>query len=544
MTTSDATLEEPGARERAPGVRGRLVHACAAAFTASFCTMVIELVAARVMAPYVGVSLYTWTSIIGVILAGISLGAWAGGALADRAPRPSTLGWLLFASGLSALATAPIADGIGAAILAERLADSLVTRVLILSAAAFFLPSFLLGMISPVTVKLALRDLDRTGGIVGKIYAFSTLGAILGTFATGFVLIAWLGTRAILLAIAALLIVSSIVFGRRGARALVALALIGTAAAGFSRVPAAAALASRLHPVSRGDYYVHESEYYTIRLQQSLAVDGSWIEVLILDHLVHSFTNLRDPSYLHYGYLKVFDEILRWKESEVASPRALFLGGGGYTLPRWVSASRPGVGVDVVEIDPEVTRTAVEWLGVADDGPIRTVNDDARWFVMNATGSWDVVFGDAFNDLSIPFHLTTLEFDRELRRIAGREGVLAANVIDNYARGKFLPSYLATMRRAFGEENVALVAEPFAFELDAQATMVVVASPSREALARLLLHLDGVSASARLPLRTRRPAEIDTYLAHRRPVLLTDDFAPVDNLLAPLFAERYRYRAP
>src|SRR5687768_687268 len=96
-------------------MRANLIRSAIVLFVSSFCTLVIEIVAGRMMAPYVGVSLYTWTSIIGVVLAGISLGAWAGGMLADRRPVASTLGWLLIASGGAALAIPPLADVFGAA---------------------------------------------------------------------------------------------------------------------------------------------------------------------------------------------------------------------------------------------------------------------------------------------------------------------------------------------------------------------------------------------------------------------------------------------
>ena len=190
-----------------------MLRACSAAFIASFCMLVIELVAARIMAPYVGVSLYTWTSIIGVILAGISIGAYFGGMLADRYPRPATLGWLFLASGLCTLLIAPIADAIGSSDMLRSIAPTLLARVLWIAVTVFFIPAFLLGTISPVTVKLALANLAQSGGTVGRIYAFSTLGSIVGTFATGFVLIAWLGTRTILLCVAVTLVLSALVFG-------------------------------------------------------------------------------------------------------------------------------------------------------------------------------------------------------------------------------------------------------------------------------------------------------------------------------------------
>src|SRR5512136_464314 len=187
----------------------QVIKANGVVFIASFCTLVIELVAGRIMAPYVGVSLYTWTSIIGVVLAGISIGAYLGGRIADRYPRSSTLGWLLFLSGLGAFSISPLTNLVGGA----DFQTSLMVRILLVTAIIFFVPSCLLGMISPVVVKLTLNNLAKTGNVVGKIYAFSTLGSILGTFATGFFLISWMGTRSILLTMGIILIVCAPIFG-------------------------------------------------------------------------------------------------------------------------------------------------------------------------------------------------------------------------------------------------------------------------------------------------------------------------------------------
>ena len=173
-------------------------------FIASFCTLVIEIVAGRILAPFVGVSLYTWTSIIGVVLAGISIGAYIGGKLADRFPERKTLGWLLLLAGIAALLIAPLTN----AIALYPFSVSLMWRILFVTTLIFFIPSFLLGTISPVVVKLAIQNLDRTGNVVGKIYAFSTLGSIFGTFATGFLLISWMGTRNIILIMGAILIIT------------------------------------------------------------------------------------------------------------------------------------------------------------------------------------------------------------------------------------------------------------------------------------------------------------------------------------------------
>ena len=190
--------------------QGRLWTAYLIVFLSSACTLVLEIVAGRILAPYVGVSLYTWTSIIGVVLAGITVGNYLGGVLADRRPRRTTLGWLLLASGVASLAVL---------VLVALVAPTPITgvplmlRILILATVIFFLPAAILGMISPVVVRLSLDDLTRAGHTVGKIYACSALGSIFGTFITGYVLIAWLGTRTIVLGVGLVLVLMAVLFG-------------------------------------------------------------------------------------------------------------------------------------------------------------------------------------------------------------------------------------------------------------------------------------------------------------------------------------------
>ena len=181
----------------------------AIAFISSFCVLVIELIAARILAPYIGVSLYTWTSIIGVILAGIALGNYLGGRVADRYPSPVLLAAMFFAGALLTIAILPatklVTSGDWFGTLPVMWNFSLKTSCI------FFLPAVVLSMVSPMVIKLTLADLGETGGVVGTIYAFSTAGSILGTFMTGFYFILWFGTRTIIWLIAAILILTGII---------------------------------------------------------------------------------------------------------------------------------------------------------------------------------------------------------------------------------------------------------------------------------------------------------------------------------------------
>jgi spermidine synthase len=544
----------------------QVVKANLIVFVASFCTLVIEIVAGRIMAPYVGVSLYTWTSIIGVVLAGISIGAYLGGLLGDRYPRPSTLGWLLFVSGLGALSISPLTNLIGGA----QFHTSLMVRILIITAIIFFVPSCLLGMISPLVVKLTLNNLEKTGHVVGKIYAFSTLGSILGTFATGFFLISWMGTRNILLTTGAILIICAPIFGdflvRKKTFALFILILwlflvvvfplavwVGFAAtdSGKRSIPSSPIKALKsayglafAFPTDEDTYFFKESDYYTIKLKRNTyQSSGSPLETLVLDHLIHSYTDLIDPYHLEYEYIRIYEEFVRWKAGRQKSFKTLFIGGGGYTFPRFVEMKYPDAEIDVVEIDPEVTRVVHQYLGVSGATRIRSYNEDGRWFVMNCRekGRYDFIFGDAFNDLSIPYHLTTKEFAFQLKALLKPDGLLLANVIDSFKVGTFLPSYIRTLEEVFGKGRVHLVTLTPDFDHMGISTYVVVASREKldmDDFIRTLKGKDGKEMTSHVMPQGR----LQQYLRERKSIILTDDYVPVDNLIAPIFEERFGYQ--
>lgn len=505
----------------------RTASAALVSFVASFCILVIEISAGRVLAPHVGVSLYTWTSIIGVVLAGISAGAWAGGWVADRRPASSTLGWLLFASGVTSLLIAPATawfaadDGV---LTSLGIATTLLWRVVVLSALLFFLPAFFLGMISPVAVKLAVQDLDTTGRVVGKIYAFSTLGSIAGTFTTGFWLIARFGTRATLIGVGVVLIACALLFAGRFGRATAAL-LVALGAAYAGLWPGAMPPPEQdplLTSWNTGTLHTEESQYYTISVERTIREDnGGTVHSLHLDHLVHSYADLDNPEYLEYGYLRIFNDVAGWALRERDLPRFLFIGGGGYTLPRLLS--RTNADIDVVEIDPAVTRVAHRFFGLPKDSSIHTINEDARWFAMRSRDEYDAIFIDAFNDLSVPYHLTTREFALLLRRMLRPGGALVVNLVDDYERGRFLRSYVRTLQSVFGEANVSLVVEGREDLESVRSTFVVVASESRFPFNAWVVP-DGM---------------LRRYVARPNTITLTDDYVPVDNMLAPLFTERF-----
>ncbi len=498
------------------------------AFIASACSLIIELVAGRIMAPLVGVSLYTWTSIIGVVLAGISLGNFIGGKLADRFASRQMLGILFLVSGLAALSvlyTTPL-------VAAHKgpTSFSLLLRIVLLTGAIFFLPSCVLGTISPLLVKLTLRNLDRSGDVVGKIYAVSTAGSIVGTFATGFYLIALFGTRTIILGVGVTCLLLGALFGDWAPRPLskvvrvILLIAIGLAA---YRLAGSSSLKSDC---------LRETNYYCIKLQVQ-TTEGEETISLILDHLVHSFNSLQDPERLTYPYEYMYAALTEYvaRQRPERQVHALFIGGGGYTFPRYIQSRYPGSRMDVLEIDPQVTQVAIERLGLDPRDTIRTLNLDARLALENmpADQVYDVIVGDAFNGYGVPYHLTTKEFNDRARQHLAPGGIYMLNIIDG-RRGEFARSEARTLRATFPY----VAAMPVNEEYTNQWGNLWVMLGSDRPLNRPA-YLEATQTAPRPDLTSHLwdGEKLDQFLASGYSVLLTDDYVPVDNLLAPVFEE-------
>ncbi len=511
-----------------------LLEAYIITFIASFCTLVIEMVAGRILAPFVGVSIYTWTSIIGVILAGISIGAYIGGKLVDRFPHRKTLGWLLLLSGIAAFTIIPLTNLVAA----YRFPLSLMMRIFLVTTIIFFIPGCILGTISPVVVRLTLKNLDKAGNVIGKIYAFSTLGAIIGTFVTGFLLISWMGTRSIILTMGIILILSAVFSGALFKTKKMAVIFLVIA------LPCVWSIHHFLYkiPLKSNNYLYKESDYYTIKLTRTTSRnDQKTLEAMVLDNLIHSYVALNDPLHIEYEYERIYADVLKWKLKKDQDFKTLTIGGGGYTFPKYMEVYYPNSHIDVVEIDPEVTNIAYNYLGLPKDTKIRTYNEDGRWYVMNCKQKYDIIFTDAYNDLSIPYHLTTKEFMAQLKGIMNPGGILMSNIIDNFQKGAFLPSYMKTLREVFGQKNVHLVSVSPDFKNTKISTFIVVAGNDginmKDFTDHIKNRLNGKATASVVPENL-----VEEFLNKRYSIIIKDDYAPIDNLIAPVFEERFGYR--
>lgn len=519
-------------------------------FLASFCTLVVELTAGRMIAPYLGVSLYTWTSVIGVMLAGISLGNYVGGRIGDRFPTVTTLGVLFLLSSILTLTILPLTAIISG--IAQDLPVHLMLKILFFTATVFFLPSVFMGTITPVVVRLILDDLTRTGGVVGRIYALSTVGAIAGTFATGFFLVSFFGTRTVILLVALILLLVAVIFGNLWNRRLLfgggvlLLVLLGifsygrnaySLPLGWNYVRYLARDAVTLQP--RGAFAAPcevETNYFCIRVTERKLDENVTQRRLVLDHLIHSYSILEDPTRLDYDYVKIYAELVKYIAGDRTGIRTFSIGGGGYTFPRYLEVVYPDAVIEVAEIDPAVTEMAHAKMGLPRDTRVITYNEDARLVVKRLeTGQYDAIIGDAFNDLSVPWHLTTREFAEIVHDLLTPNGYYMLNVVDTFEHGRFLPSLALTLEQVF--PHVYLLADGPGWEQDGRNTFVLVAG--KQPLSEATLHSAVSDLLPDGPVSTMLdPARLREYVDSRPAVILTDSYAPVDNMLAPVFAER------
>lgn len=496
----------------------RLAQAGAGAtvFLVSAGALVLEIVAGRMLAPYVGMSLYTWTAIISVVLAGLSLGNWIGGrraaSAADAAAARGRVAVALALAAVSCLGSLVLLRWLAAPTLAQGWNP--VAAIVLLAAVLFLPPSLFAGVVSPILTKLAVDDAPgEAAGVIGRMYALGAAGSILGTLAAGYLFISWIGTSRTVLAVAVLYgcLAAAFTPGCRRSAAIVLVA--GLAGAGWR-------LESLASPCAT------ESDYYCIRVTDFAGESGRPSRVLVLDHLGHGINDRDEPGLLYSSYLQFADELAR-RRFTGGRLDAFFIGGGAYTLPRAWAAAWPEARLHVAEIDPAVTRIAATELWLRPSDAIMIDHRDARVALQSLPRrpQFEVVFGDAFHDFGIPPHLVTAEFHREIAARLRPGGFYAINVIEHRFEPRFLFALVKTLMRDFAAVEVWVDGDDLA--QGARLTYLVVASdiPTETGLVR------GTRFLPRSWVRLKGD-QVRARVEGDEVPLLTDDFAPVDRLMA------------
>ncbi|MEV7294941.1 fused MFS/spermidine synthase [Streptomyces microflavus] len=477
-------------------------------FGSSAAVLVVEIVALRLLAPYLGLTLETSTLVIGIALTAIALGSWLGGRVADQVDPHRLIAPALGVSGV-VVALTPL--------LLRTTAEWASPLLLLVAAGTLLVPGALLSAVTPFVTKLRLTSLAETGTVVGRLSGVGTFGAIVGTVLTGFVLVSRLPVSSILIGLGALLVLGALLTGWRARRwrraSAVALATVvaGTLATAFAPGGCDA-----------------ETRYHCARIVAD--PDRATGRTLVLDGLRHSYVDVEDPTYLRFGYVRAIAAVVDTTFPAGEPLAAHHIGGGGLTFPRYLAAVRPGTRSLVSEIDGGVVRIDREQLDLGASTGIDVRVEDGRLGLKRLEAdSRDLVVGDAFGGVSVPWHLTTTEALRDVHRALKDDGLYAANLID-HGRLAFARAEVATLARVF--EHVAVMGAPVDIGLDPAATpvggnLVVLASDRPFDAPAIQKALDTRETGWRI-------ATGDTVTAWTGDApVLTDDHAPVDQLLQP-----------
>lgn len=485
-------------------------------FSGGGLVMVYEIVGSRILSPYVGTSTYTWTSLIGVILGALSIGYWLAGRLADRNPSARILAAALFGAGALVCITVLGEDVVLPAIASAALPLEIKT---VIAALLLFAPAAaLMGFIVPYAVKLKTQSLDETGSTVGRLYAISTVGSIIGTFAAGFVLIPFVGsTRTLYGVAAALFILSGLLASFATPRQKALAVTLFAAAIGVNE--AGSLVMSRA-------FNLHETDtrYSRVRIfDTTQSGSGREIRAMAIDPFIYQSSMYLDTGEPASKYHRYYHLVRAFRPD---FERVLMIGGAGYSFPKQFLDTYPDKRIDVVEIDPGMTALAKEHFRLEEDPGMNIIHQDGRVFLNEApSDTYDAVMIDAFSTLfSVPHQLTTVEAVREIRRVLKDDGVVIFNIGTAVTgdAAMFLGAEISTYQRVFPE--VAIFKVDGAKRDEEVQNVILAAFASKTSFAP-------TDAETREMLEHRIP--LDSVAS--QPVL-TDDLAPVEYYAS--FAQR------
>lgn len=420
--------------------------------------MVLEMVGARVLAPHVGTSAIVWTSLIGVVLACLALGAWAGGKFADKKLSAGGLAQALLGAAAGCAITAFCNHAIGQGISAHI--ANLYAAAVLAAICIFALPAFFFGMITPYVIRLRIASIDTAGATVGRLYALSTAGSILGTFLGGFILISWFSSTSILWGVACCLLVLSLLNSARKPLPRLALLVIFVFLSWQDHTYAG-------WLSEKGNSMVIETPYNSITVIEGRdnSRNGAKVRLIRTDPgYSQSGMLIDDPNEPYFDYTRYYG--LGPKYAPEAKS-VLMLGGGGYSVPKWLLAGKSALkdlkSVDVVELDPAMTALAAKLFALPNDPRLGIHHEDARAFINRDKKQYDLVFVDVFNShYAIPFHMGTVEAAAQMRRVLAPGGILLMNVISaiNGPDGRIFRSIWRALETQFKNLRVYCVGSP------------------------------------------------------------------------------------
>lgn len=488
-------------------------HLAVLVFICGASVMALEMVSSRILTPVFGSTTYTWGSLIGVVLTGLSLGYFYGGRIADRDPTLFKFSSIVFSAGLYVVFIpymAPLVTGLYSSI-SQNSMMVLPTTFTLLT-----IPAFLLGMVSPYSVKLGTTMLSKVGSVTGNLYFLSTTGSIVGTFLAVFVLIPYFEVNQIIFSLGFSLLFASLLGLGKFPKFLVL--CIGILI--FLPVSIVGGV------IAHSGTLVYEKETPYSHMD---VIDSNQMRSMYLNGLLHSKMNVDRPEELVVEYTKYFHL------GGIMNPdieKILFVGGGGFSGPKNFLSAYPNVKIDVVEIDPDIIQAAKTYFKIDDDPRLRIFNEDARVFLANNDSKYDLIILDAYSKYYVPFHLMTLEYFDLVKSRLEPDGVVVSNLIGTMHgdTSNLVRSVYKTMDQVFPTV--------YAFKTkgsDSMSIQNIIFVATRSNLA------DFEVAIERNPNFIYRDKYLENYVDSNIKIddvyILKDQFAPVEHLINPVTNE-------
>jgi spermidine synthase len=495
-------------------------------FVSGAVLMALEIVGSRVLAPYFGNSIFVWGSLISVVMAALSIGYYWGGRLSVRQPSYRQLLTLLLIPGILIFALPFIYPRVNAWVASVDFGNRL--NPLIACSIYFLLPGVFLGTISPYVIRLAATELSTVGSTAGTLYAVSTCGSIFGTLVTAFYLIPLMGVSNIIhslgITLAGLSLVVVLLVRQRSlaiVRAVTALSVV----LGSLTIPWGSSAWAKMKTLMERDTF-----YHRIRVEED-----DEARYMYFDHTLQSAMNLKDPTALRLIYSRYASLGFAFRPD---AKKMLIIGLGGGSIAKKAHKEIPSLDIDAVEIDPEVIAIAKSLFDVHESKRLHLHAQDGRLFLTRTQNRYDIILLDAYYKDAMPFHLATKEFFELAHRKLTPNGIIVANLISAITgpAGKIARAFVKTQRQVFPQTYVFAVRRPNNVDIDTVQNLSVVASKEKkrldikEILKRASALDNGLFPN---PIQDITVAYYDSPLSDKDVPVLTDDYAPTDNLLHP-----------
>lgn len=418
-------------------------------FFAGMSVMAVELGASRLLAPYFSSSQIVWTIIIGTIMIAMALGNIYGGRSADKNPNPDKLYSRMIVAAIW-IAAIPVVGkyiiiAISALLIFTVNHNFLIIAAFVACFVIFVFPLFLLGTVTPSLVKYTVDSLDDSGTIVGKLNAANTIGSIIGTFVPTFISIPAVGTSVTFLIFAGILLLLAVAYFVSGKKALKKM----------KKVPIAMLLFAICCILGHNNSFAfwqqdltYEGESVYNYLQVYEDDDRSVLSTNVLFGVQSIYEREKKLTGMYYDYAMAAPYMADLNRKEEVN--ILILGMGTGTYATQCQRYFDHVKLSGVEIDQKITDLAVKYFELPKDVEVTTY--DGRAFLNAIEDKYDVIMVDAYQDITIPFQMSSVEFFSLVKEHLTEDGVMVVNMNMRGKENGNINQYLAdTISTVFSE---------------------------------------------------------------------------------------------